>query len=71
MTSREKALEAALAMAEHECRHIDGPSVAEARMMCNICDQTGVESNRKAFIDHAPDCPFAVLNAKEEGKGNG
>lgn len=49
------ALRAALELSERKARSIDGVGYHR----CMICDQTADPA--EPWIDHAPDCPFSVL----------
>ena len=61
---RVEALTAALSLAQRNCI---GDDQAHHVFFCAICDQT---SPSESGMDHAPDCPFAVLAAaREQGEG--
>jgi len=62
---RAEAAVAALAVAERETSE-PAPFVASEARICRICDQVSLSIG--VAIDHAPDCPFAVLAAAGEGQ---
>ena len=76
-SEREQAYRAALVIAECESAEF-APYIARGALICRICDRTGSEGDP---IDHAPDCPFAVLAAggpatarqmaDDDGRGEG
>lgn len=63
LQARAERAEAALALAERESAEFS-PWIAKMARTCRICDQVGLTGQ----IDHAPDCPFAVLAAAPEAR---